>query len=201
MPHKQAETSEQIHELISGRWSPRAFDREKSVSHAQLIAMLEAARWAPSCFGDQPWRFVVADRGRDESAWQAMFACLAEKNRLWAAHAPLLVLACAWPQFRHNSEANRWAEYDTGAAVLSLSLQAHAMGLATHQMGGFDVESIRDACALPQQAIPMAVIAVGYQAGVDVLDAVFHDMEQGKRQRLPLAENFFAGRWGNPVSA
>jgi len=198
MHQKMARTAEPIHELMGGRWSPRAFDRDKRVDHRQLVALLEAARWAPSCFGDQPWRLVIADRSADEAAWQQLFECLTPKNRQWADNAPLLVLACAWPQFRHNGESNRWAGYDTGAAVMSLCLQAHAMELATRQMGGFDPERVKSAFALPAQAVPMTVIAIGYQAGHEVLAGDFRAMEGAGRQRLPLSENFYVGRWGVP---
>lgn len=79
MQHKPANTSVKIHELIQNRWSPRAFDPDKAVSHDDLLALLEAARWAASCFNDQPWRFVVCDKVTDEAVWQRAFGTLVEK--------------------------------------------------------------------------------------------------------------------------
>lgn len=188
-----------VHELIAGRWSPRAFDPTRKVSRDQLLSLLEAARWAPSCFGDEPWRFVIGDKDADEAGWNRIFSSLAEKNQLWAKHAPLLILAVADSQFRMNGNPNRWGQYDSGAASISLCLQAEALGLSAHQMGGFDADAVRESVGVPEQFTPMAVIAVGYQGALDDLAEDFHGMETAPRKRQPLAENFFSGRWGREV--
>ncbi|MDT8376998.1 MAG: nitroreductase family protein [Mariprofundaceae bacterium] len=201
MSKVRTETIAEVHELIGNRWSPRAYDVSRPVEREKLLSILEAARWAPSCFGDEPWRYVVCDRSADETAWQSMLACLAEKNRLWASHAPLLLLACSDAQFRQNGNPNRWGQYDTGAASISLCLQATALGLASHQMGGFDVEDARKAFAVPEQYMPMAVIAIGYAGSIDDLDEGFAAVEKGERKRQPLSGNFFSGRWGEGLFA
>mgnify|MGYP005839726273 CR=1 FL=1 len=188
-----------VHELIAGRWSPRAFDPTRKVSRDQLLSLLEAARWAPSCFGDEPWRFVIGDKDADEAGWNRIFSSLAEKNQLWAKHAPLLILAVADSQFRMNGNPNRWGQYDSGAASISLCLQAEALGLSAHQMGGFDSDAVRESVGVSEQFTPMAVIAVGYQGSLDDLAEDFHGMETAPRKRQPLAENFFSGRWGREV--
>lgn len=185
-----------VHELIAGRWSPRAFDPTRKVSREELLSLLEAARWAPSCFGDEPWRFVVGDKDADEAGWQRIFSSLAEKNQLWAKHAPLLILVAADSQFRTNGKPNRWGQYDSGAASISLCLQAESLGLSAHQMGGFDVDAVRESVDVPEQFTPMAVIAVGYQGSLDDLAEDFQDMETAPRKRQPMAEVFFSGRWG-----
>ncbi len=100
-----------------------------------VLALAEAARWSPSCFGDEPWRYIVFDRQTDSEAWQKAFDCLAEGNQNWAAAAPLLLLAVAGLRFSSNEKANRWAQYDTGAASMSLCIQATSMDLMVHQMG------------------------------------------------------------------
>lgn len=199
MQQKPAETATSIHELLANRWSPRAFAADRPVSADEVSALLEAARWAPSCFNDQPWRFVVCDRQRDPAAWQRMFALLAEKNRLWAQHAPLLVLSVAMSNFGHNGQPNRWAQYDTGAAALSLCLEAQARGLISHQMGGFDAGKARDGFALPENCTPMSVIAVGHPGDVSTLDPMFHEAEQGPRRRAALGERCYFGSWGKPA--
>ncbi len=193
---KPAITTEKIHELMQNRWSPRAFEADKPVAEASLMALLEAARWAPSCMNEQPWRFLVCDKYRDEAAWLAMLSCLAEKNQQWASHAPVLLLSVAMEHFIQNDKINRWAAYDTGAASLSLCLQATALGLATHQMGGFDAEQCRERFSLPQNCTPMAVIAVGYQAEADVLSDEFKQRELAERSRAGMDERFYFGSWG-----
>ena len=196
MQHKPANTREKIHELIQNRWSPRAFDPNKPVNHDDLLALLEAARWAASCFNDQPWRFVVGNKAMDESAWQRAFETLVEKNRRWAKNAPLLILSVAMGHFNHNGQPNRWAMYDPGAASTSLCLQATALGLSVHQMGGFDADLAREVFKIPANCQPMAMMAVGYQADVDVLAEDFKATELAERTRIALDERFYAGLWG-----
>lgn len=196
MISKPAITAEKIHDLIQNRWSPRAFDLKKPVSAVNLAALLEAARWAPSCMNEQPWRFLVCDKYQDETAWQTLLGCLAEKNQQWAAHAPVLLLSVAMDHFSRNDKANRWAAYDTGAASLNLCLQATALGLVTHQMGGFDADACRQKFNLPEHCSPMAVIAIGYQAEADDLSEEFKQRELAERTRADLNERFYFGHWG-----
>lgn len=195
MISKPASTQVKIHDLIEQRWSPRAFDPNKPVATDDLTALLEAARWAPSCFNDQPWRFVVCVKQRDADSWQRLLASLAEKNQQWAQHAPVLMVAVAMDNFAHNGKSNRWASYDTGAASANMTLQAVALGLISHQMGGFDVEQVRQSLALPADCTPLSVLAIGYQAEADQLNADFQASESAPRQRASLAEKFFFGRW------
>ena len=199
MQQKPALTSVKIHTIIKERWSPRAFDIDRLVTHDELLALLEAARWAPSCFNDQPWRFVICNKATDEAIWQAGLDVLVEKNRQWAKNAPLLILAVAMENFNHNGQLNRWSMYDTGAATANLSLQATALGLVVHQMGGFDAEKALAVFDLPVNCQPMAMLAVGYQAVIEVLDEDFKEAELASRSRKALSERFYSGRWGKGV--
>jgi nitroreductase len=199
MQNKPAITGVKIHHIIEERWSPRAFDPDKRISHDDLLALLEAARWAPSCFNDQPWRFVVCDKATDDNGWQNALAVVVEKNRLWAKNAPVLILAVAMENFNHNGQPNRWAMYDTGAASVNLCLQATALGLVVHQMGGFDAEKAREVFNLPDDCKPMVMLAVGYQADVDVLDDDFKEVELAARSRIALNERFYAAQWGRGI--
>lgn len=196
MQTKTAATSVTIHDIIANRWSPRAIDPNKPVQRQDLLALLEAARWASSCFNDQPWRFIVCDKSTDAASWETAFGTLVEKNRLWAQNAPVLILAVAVNHFNHNGSPNRWAQYDTGAASAGLALQATALGLVVHQMGGYDAEQARAVFKLPENCTPMAMMAVGYQAEADILDEGFKAAEVAERTRAPLAERFYAGIWG-----
>ncbi len=201
MQKKPATTCVPINELIQMRWSPRAFDPEKPVSHDDLLALMEAARWASSCFNDQPWRFVACNKTTDEAAWQRAFSTLVEKNQQWAKNVPVLILSVAMKNFNHNGKPNRWTMYDAGAASANLCLQATALGLCTHQMGGFDVDLSREVFQLPDDCEPMAMMAVGYQANIDVLDEDFKTAELADRSRVALAERFYAGSWGMVIDA
>jgi nitroreductase len=200
MQVKKAETSVPIHDLIAQRWSPRALEPNKMVSSEQIMALLEAARWSPSCFGAEPWRFVVCHRQNSPSAWRKALDSLAPANQVWAQNAPLFLIAVSLNEFSHNQQANRWAQYDTGAACENLCLQAVDLGLVTHQMGGFDPKHIKQAFELPENVTVMSVIAVGYQASSTALDDALHEREEAPRQRKPIEEIAFDGHWRVPLS-
>ena len=197
---KPAITQAPIHDLIAARWSGRAYDATRPVTPEQKIGLLEAARWAPSCYGDQPWRFVVWDKNSNAGSWQKAFDCLSPGNQGWVKDAPLLLLTTADTLFNHNGQPNRWAQYDTGAAAENLCLQAEALGLMAHQMGGFDPDKARAAFDIPSQYTPMAMIAVGHPADPATLSAEVRERETAPRKRRALGELFFAGAWGKPVA-
>ena len=196
---KKIETQEKIHEIIANRWSGRAFDEKRSVADKDIISLLEAARWAPSCFGEEPWRYIVCDKTTNKTAWDKAFSCLAEGNQSWAVNAPVLILALANAFFSHNAKPNRWSQYDTGAASMSLCIQATTMGLMVHQMGGFSAEKTAELFSIPDQYISMAMMAVGYQLPEDEITQEVMKRESLERQRNPLAEQFFDGELGKPI--
>ena len=200
MSDRIAKTSRPIHDLLARRWSPRAFDISRPVSREQLTALLEAGRWAPSCNGDEPWRYLIWDRARDPQGFQKAFECLSENNKKWVKTVPLLMLSCAGSSFEATGKPNRWTQHDTGMASLSIALQATALGLVAHQMGGWDVEKARAAFSIPPEYTPMAFIAVGYQAEPDVLDEETKAKELRPRGRKPLSERFYEGGWGKGVT-
>ena len=192
---KPAITQQAIHELLANRWSGRAYDADQSVSKEQVVSLLEAARWAPSCFGDQPWRYVVCNKADNLQAWQAAFDCLVPGNQGWAVNAPVLLLICADTLFGHNDKPNKWAAYDTGAATENLCLQATALGLMAHQMGGFDAEKARTTFNVPERYQILAMVTVGYQAPFESLSGEAKERELAARNRKPLEELFFDGNW------
>lgn len=199
VPRKQANTRVPIHDVLAARWSPRAFDASRPVSRAQLLALIESARWAPSCYGDEPWRYIVWDRATDAESWQRAFDCLTPGNQAWCKNVPLLMVSIANATFDQSGKPNRWAQHDTGAASLSLVLQAVALGLAAHQMGGFDAEKLKASFGIPPECTPMAMIAIGYQAPADILNEELRQKELGPRARKPPETRFFAGQWGAPI--
>lgn len=195
---KKAVTQVPIHDLLAARWSGRAFDPERMLARGQILALLEAARWAPSCFGDQPWRYIVCDKQMNRPAWETALGCLSEGNQGWAHAAPLLMLSLADGQFVSRDRANRWGQHDTGAASENLCLQATAMGLMTHQMGGFDKDRAAAVFNVPERYTPMAMMAVGYQLPIDAMSEAQKERELAERGRRPLSENFFDGEWDKP---
>ena len=198
MFNKRIDTNASIHELISARWSGRAYDPNRMLSRQQIISLLEAARWAPSCYGYQPWRYIVCDKASNESSWSKALECLAEGNQVWAKNASLLLLACADSKNRNNDE-NRWGVYDTGSASENLCLQATALGLMAHQMGGFSVENSINYFNIPKRFTPMAMISIGYQLAENEISETMKEREYSDRVRNSLGMNFFEGAWAEPI--
>ena len=196
---KPAITQVAIDPTIAERWSGRAYDASKPITQEQTLALLEAARWAPSCMGDQPWRILVWNKGVDAKAWQQAFDCLAEGNQSWVKDAPFLCLICANTLLTKNGQPNRWAEYDTGAAALNLSLQASSMGLSAHQMGGFSTDKARATFSIPEQFTLMAMISVGYLLDIERVTGDLLARETAPRSRRDLGALFFDGAWDKPI--
>lgn len=191
-------TDREIHPLIAQRWSPRAFDH-KPVETAKLAQLFEAARWTSSCFNDQPWTFIVATKD-DTVNYQKLLDCLVPANVVWAQVAPVLGLVIAQKNFKHNGKPNAWAEYDAGQAAATLVLQATALDLVAHQMGGFDAAKAIAAFNIPETAKPIAAIAIGYAGATSNLPTDLQERETASRSRHPLSSFVFTGEWDNSAS-
>jgi nitroreductase len=195
---KTAETKAPIHDLIGRRWSARAFS-DQPVEPEKLVSLFEAARWAASASNEQPWAFLVATQ-EDPKSFEDMLGVLVEGNRGWAKKAPALILTVAHIQFDKDGRPNRHAFHDVGQAVANLSLQATALGLTMHQMGGFNVEAARERFAVPQGWEPVSVIALGYPGDPDSLPDTMRQREIARRQRKPLETFVFSGAWGHTAN-
>jgi nitroreductase len=185
-----------IHELLVHRRSPRAFSAQP-VSSEQLISLFEAARWSPSSANEQPWRYIVATKD-DTNIFAALSASLMEGNRRWAEHAPVLVLGLAQTTYSKTGRPYRHALYDLGQSVAYLTVQATALGLVVHQMGGFDDENIRQTLSIPEGFEPVIVFAVGYADHPAVLPEDLRKRELAPRSRKPLKEFVYTEEWGAP---
>ncbi|MFP4527612.1 MAG: nitroreductase family protein [Candidatus Kapaibacterium sp.] len=196
---KRANTKHPIALDLSLRWSPRAFNPDKNITREQIIQLCEAARWAPSCNGEEPWRYLVFDRQTNPDAWQKAFECLTDRNQRWVKNVPLLFAAIADTIFLKGKD-NPWGKYDTGAASENLCLQAVSLGMAAHQMAGFDPAKLAEMFSIPERYEPVAMIAVGFQAAEDTLEEDLREREKAERFRRPLEDTFFDGEWGNSIS-
>ena len=193
-PARPGEAAVPVHPALAARWSPSRFDAGHEVAREELLALLEAARWAPSSGNEQPWRFLAVPRGHPRRA--GLEAALRPGNA-WAKRASVLLvsLAKATREKGGGTEANPWAEHDTGIATGLLLVQAAAMGLAAHPMGGWDPDALRAALEVPPGMRPMAVIAVGrHDPALD--DAALLEREARPRTRRPLGETAFLGAFG-----
>ncbi len=176
---------ESLADPIRRRWSPRAF-ADQPVTPAEIHSFLSAAQWAPSSSNEQPWIFLVGVKGTP--TWDSLFASLVAANQSWAVNAAVLILGLARTRTA-SGRTNHYALYDLGQAVSQLSLQATALGLSVHQMGGFDRDSARHAFSLTEDHLLGAVIALGHQAEPSALnDEKYLERELAPRSRKPLAE-------------
>lgn len=186
-----------ILDLLARRRSPYAFS-SYPVEPQDLRKLFEAARWSPSSYNEQPWSFVVVTRDEPEGH-NRMLSILVEANQKWARHAPVLALAVARLNFAQNDRPNRHALYDLGQAIAHLTVQGTALGLAVHQMGGFDIEQARQRFLLPAGYEPVAVIAIGYPGDPEALPEALRRRETAPRIRRPLEGFVFNGIWGEPL--
>ena len=193
---KQAPAVEGVLPIFHERWSPRSF-ASRDVTPADLAKVFEAARWAASSYNEQPWRFLVGIRGSE--AYRKIFESLISFNQAWATTAPVLILGTAKTRFSHNDAPNRVALYDLGAAASYLTLQAAALGIASHQMGGVDPDAARKAVEIPEVYEIGAVIALGYQGEPASLpNEHFVAQEVAPRTRKSLTEFVFSA-WETPA--
>jgi nitroreductase len=170
-----------ILDYIKERWSPRAFSN-KPIGNDELSAMFEAARWAPSSMNEQPWRYFYALNG--DAGFETMLDCLVPQNRQWAKEAPLLILSVAEKTFKYKSLPNRHALHDLGAANTLLAVQAGALGMQAHQMGGFDMEKTLSVFNLSAESHePASFIAVGYPGDPELLPEELSLRELAPRER------------------
>ncbi|MHB1844257.1 MAG: nitroreductase family protein [Deltaproteobacteria bacterium] len=198
---KPAPAATPLTEPILRRWSARAIDPAKDVPRETVLRLLEAARWAPSSANEQPCRFLVFDRTCGDALVEAR-ACLSRGNG-WAKAAPVLLLSVAvehWGPGKRLGEPNRHAQHDVGLATENLLLEATSLGLVAHPMGGYDVALARDRFGIPEGHTPMAMIAIGHPGPLEVFeDERSRQAELRPRERRPVADLAFAGRWGNPL--
>ncbi len=188
---KNASAMEGVLPAIYQRWSPRAFE-DRDVDAADLARILEAARWAPSAYNDQPWRFLIGRRG--SATHQKIVSLLIPFNQLWAPKAPVLLLGAARRRFSHDNSSNSYALYDLGAATALLTVQAAALGLVTHQMGGFDHAAARKAFEIPDDYLFGTVTALGYRGNpASLANERLIAQEQSPRTRRAIEEIVLSG--------
>jgi nitroreductase len=191
--HGPAETG--VEDLILKRWSPRSF-ADKPVSSEDLTKIFTAAAWAASSYGEQPWRFLVGRKG--DPTYAKIMDALVEFNQAWAKSAPVLILSVGKKTFTANGQPNWYALHDTGAASANFSLEATALGLHTHGMGGLDKDKARANFDIPEDFEIGAIWALGYLGDPAALPEQMQAMEKAPRTRKPLAEFVFSA-WDEPA--
>lgn len=181
-------TEHEINPLFTERWSPRAFTGEP-IDDATLFSFFEAARWAPSGYNSQPWRFIYAKN--DSPRWAEFVGLLSEFNRGWGQNASALVVLVSKTSFvppgKTEAIAATTHAFDAGAAWANLALQASLSGWSTHAVGGFDKAKARELLAIPEGYEVQVAIVIGKRGDKSSLSPSLQEREQPS-SRKPLAE-------------
>ncbi len=179
----------EVDPMFPQRWSPRAFSPEPIPEEA-LQVLFEAARWAPSCYNEQPWLFLYA---REEKERAKFLKILVDQNQAWAKNVPVLVFLFARRNFSRNNKANPWAAFDCGAAWMSLAFQARKMGLYTHGMAGYHQDMAYEVLNVSEEEYEViCAIAIGSYGDIKDIPPGVAAMEK-PNDRKPLGE--VALRW------
>jgi nitroreductase len=181
-----------IEEIFLKRWSPRAMSGEP-LRQGELLSLFEAARWAPSTFNEQEWRFLYAPR--ESEHWSAFFGLLSEANQSWCKNAGVLVVVLSHKVFSRNGKPNPVHTFDAGAAFENLCLQGAAMGLVVHGMAGFDRAAARSTLAVPDDYAVEAMIALGRPGDIDDLPEPLRERE-APSDRMPVEKIIHQGPFG-----
>lgn len=178
---KSTEIEAPLLETIQVRRSGRAYSN-RPIEQEKIQALFEAARWAPSSLNEQPWVYIYATKEQPQ-VWGKLFDALADSNKIWAEHAPLLVMSLIRKNFVRNEKPNSSAKYDLGAANAFLALQATHLGLNVHQMGGFDRQRATENLNVPDTHEVAVMLAIGYSGDPDMLPANLKERELSPRER------------------
>lgn len=193
---KIAPTNYDLHPIITKRWSPRAF-ADRPVDRDLLRQLFDAARWAPSSYNEQPWRFIAATRQQPEEH-ERMAQVLNDFNRKWATAAPVLVLGLAKERFDRNGKPNRHAAHDLGQAIAYLTFEATRHELYVHQMAGFMPDKAAELYRVPEGYTPQTMIAIGYLGDTESLPESLRERERSARSRRDIDDIVFRGPWDEP---
>ena len=180
-----------VEPFILERWSPRSFIPVDLPEH-DLMSLFEAARWAPSSYNNQPWRFLYARR--ESADWQLFLDLLAPPNQAWAGNASVLVVIISNTKFNHNGKPSVTHSFDTGAAWQNLALQAWIKGYVTHGMQGLDYDKARIDLQVPDDFQIECMIAIGKQGPKEALAAELQEREAPSPRR-PLRESIVEGKF------
>ncbi|MBO2008191.1 nitroreductase family protein [Hymenobacter negativus] len=183
--------------VLTQRRSPRAYTN-KPIPAEVVEQVFTAASSSASCFGEQPWRYILGNQSTSPEAFQKILGSMMEFNQVWAKNAGALVVGVAKLNFSHDNNPNNWAKYDVGQATATLAIEATELGLQIHQMAGFKPDVLRTSFNIPEGYEPVVVFTLGYPGPASDLPDPLREREEAPRTRKPLAEFLFEGAWPTP---
>jgi nitroreductase len=180
--------------LFVRRWSPRAMSGEEIPEH-ELMTLVEAAKWAPSCFNNQPWRFLYGRRNTPQ--WNIFFDLLADANKAWTKNAAVLMVVISKKTFDYNGKPDRTHSYDAGAAWENLALQGSLKGWVVHGMAGFDYDKARAELNIPEDYQVEAMAAIGRPGKIRSLPEKLREREKPSGRKA-LSDIIMEGKFKVP---
>ena len=186
---KHRESLHGVDQQFVNRWSPRSMSGQ-ALTKEQIVGLVEAARWSPSCFNLQPWRFVYSLK--DDDCWEKFLDLLIDVNRHWTERAGAILILLSIDRISEAEDLSPTAAFDTGSAWMSLALQAQTMGLVSHAMWGFHHEAVAEVINMPSNMSARAMIAIGYPGDPADLPEKYQDREFPS-SREPLESLMFRG--------
>ena len=187
------EAEYQVDDLFINRWSPRAMSGEK-ISETEIFSLFESARWAPSSYNNQPWRFLYAMK--NTTNWDLFYNLMGDFNKKWTANASALIVVVSKTTFDHNNKPNRTFSFDTGAAWMNLALQGWLKGFVVHGMAGFDYDRAKTDLNIPDGFEVQAMIAVGKPGKREDLPENIQKSEK-PTSRKNISQLVFEGKFGS----
>ncbi|WP_269618727.1 nitroreductase family protein [Zhongshania sp. BJYM1] len=176
-PSSNRDPLDGVSALFYERWSPRAFANAE-IDDATVARLIDAARWSPSCFNAQPWRFYTANASSNADRFAAFLNLLLEGNQSWAKDASVLGFIVAKKHFEHNGKPNPSYALDCGAAWMAMTLQARQEGLYTHGMAGIKHTDILEHLGLDAEQHEVVVgFTIGKKGDVSQLDQGLQEKE------------------------
>ena len=191
---KRIDPGATITNVMEKRWSPRAIVGPVPPK-STLLNILEAARWAPSAFNEQPWVFFVATADEPDE-FQKALDCLVPGNKQWVKNAPVILFGVTKNTFDREHAPNPTALFDLGLAVENLLLETVNQGLVAHPMSGFSSEAVRQIYDIPSGYDPRIAIALGHLGNPQSLEEPLLSMEKSERSRKNVADFTFTKTWG-----
>jgi nitroreductase len=178
-----------ILDVILNRWSSRAMTGQP-LSNTELMSLFEAARWAPSSYNNQPWRFIYATN--DDKEFSTFLDIMVDVNRAWCEKASVAMVLCSKKHFEYNGKYSRTHSFDAGSAWENLAIQGVSMGLVIHALEGFDYDRARKELNIPDEYDIECMIVAGKKDDCENLSEELQKREVCT-DRKPLAEIIHKG--------
>ena len=173
-----------VNPLIAGRRARRALSTDR-VSEVEIDLLIQAAHLAPSCFNNQPWRFVAID---DPELLGKVKAAMPQGN-YWTTPAPVIIAVASHPDLDCRlSDRRDYYLFGCGMAVGNLMIQATELGLIAHPIAGFDPVKVKSFLGIPEEYTLITLVIVGHPGDASTLSENHRKIELGERERRPLSD-------------